>query len=97
MSMEYYEVRNWLDAIVETIERQKQLVQLNSSIKTHNPRDFYWISTGIEIIADVMGLKLDCTVKENTNYPYQYTLLYRNIEFVQSEDKPLEGVDHERV
>lgn len=97
MSMEYYEVRKWLDDIVETIERQKQLMQLNSSIKTHNPHDYYWISTGIDIIADVMVIKLDCTVDEDTSNHYHYTLLYRNIEFTQWNDKPLEGVKHENV
>lgn len=95
--MGYWEVKNWLDAIVETIQKQKQLVHLNSSIVTHEPHDYYFLSKGIEIIADVMGLNLDYEVDESSKFPHKYGILYRGIVFQQYEEEPLEGITYENV
>lgn len=90
--MEFSEVKDWLDAHVDIIEQEKQLMHLNSSVRSLHPMELIFLDTGIEIIADIMGLELECTVNEDRNYPYRYAIVYRNIEFVQGELKPLEGV-----
>lgn len=90
--MEFCEVKDWLDANIEAIEQLRQLMCLNASIKALPPLDFIHMDTGIEIIADIMGLELKCTVNEDRKYPYRYLVVYRNVEIVQNEEKPLEGV-----
>lgn len=91
--MEYYEVKEWLDSIVEVIRKQHQLETLTNSIKTHRVDDNCFLHSGIQIISDVMRIPL--SFKElnpnESRFPYRYSFLYRGIEFVQLEEKPLFG------
>lgn len=95
--MGYSEIKEWLDSIVDTIERQKELVVFNSEIETHRPGDYYFIYRGIEIIADQMGIPLEHSEKKDEKWRHKYSFVYRGIEFLQFEEKPLEGVINEKL
>lgn len=94
--MEYYEVKEWLDAIVDTIRKQHQLETLTTSIRTHYVDDAYFLSKGIEIVSDIMRLQLYSEKREgkDVTYPYHYWIKYRGIKFLQYNEKPLDGGYH---
>lgn len=93
MSMEF-EIREWLDAIVDTIKKQERLSDFNKSIKFSEPESAYHVYFGIEIVADLMGLQLKCDFDNRIELPYCYSFSYRGIEFRQYEAKPLEGCEY---
>ena len=91
--MEYYEVKEWLDAIVDIVRKQHQLETLTNFIKTHSVEDSYFLHAGINIISDIMKIPISCkeTKDIGIRFPYRYSFQYRGIDFVQLEEKPLEG------
>lgn len=91
--MEYYEVKEWLDSIVDVIRKQHQLETLTNSIRTHYVDDSYYLSIGIDIVSDIMRLPLFSENREGKDevYPYHYWIEYRGIKFIQFNEKPLEG------
>lgn len=97
--MEYYEVKEWLDGIVDTIRKQHQLEVLTTSIKTHSVEDKYYLHSGIDIVSDVMKIPLvfKDVSGDSYSFKYRYSITYRGIEFVQLAEKLLEGVSHENV
>lgn len=95
--MEYDEIKEWLDSIIDTIERQRELVIFNSEIETHKPDNYYFIYRGIEIIADQMGIPLEHHERDDEKWRHKYSFIYRGIEFLQFEEKPLEGVSYEKL
>lgn len=78
--MEYAEIKDWLDAIVDSIEHQKSLVNFNSRVRTCHPDDFVLI-TGIAFVADEMGVPLNVEYWDERD-KFKYSFIYRGIEFM---------------
>lgn len=95
--MEYYEIRKWLDDIVDTIESQQKLQYFNSLIRTHSVGSDYYISEGLNIISDVLKIPI-CHKEVNSSFAnHRYSIVYRGVEFIQLEENPLEGGYYENV
>ena len=93
--MEFATVKEWLDAIVENIEEQHRLKNFNADISTFNPDDFVFIN-GIEMVADLMGIKLIEEYDENAEtLNYKYHFVYRGIKFQNYYTKRLESFNHD--
>lgn len=79
--MEYQEIKDWLDKLIANNREQKALQNLNSSISTVSPGDHILLYSGIDIIADVLGLPL-CRKKIITG-DVRYTANYNGMELIQ--------------
>lgn len=91
--MEFETVKEWLDKLIDTYTELKNLKYCNTQIEICGVHDFIQVYSGIEIIADAMGIKLWTKYdKENTEYPYKYYFGYRGYEIMQICEEPLEGV-----
>ena len=51
------------------------------------------IYTGLDYIAKVLGLDLECEKREGSQYRYEYSCRYKDYELYQIEDQPLSAVD----
>lgn len=89
--MEYEQVKEWLDKLVDNINQQFTLQNFNNQIRTYTPDKYIFIHEGIDIIADVIGVELSENVTEGT---YRYSLIYRGIEFLQTEKERLASYVH---
>lgn len=80
--MEYQEVKNYLDALIRVRDEARNIQRFNSSIEAimAASSDIH-IYKGIEIIADVMGLKLD--KKKFLDRKPRYFFIYAGVEFFQ--------------
>lgn len=80
--MEYQEVKEWLDELIRARNRCLSLECLDTNIQAimHPTMDIH-IYKGIEIVADVMGLKL--TERKFNDKRMDYFFMYSNIEFFQ--------------
>lgn len=80
--MEYQEVKDWLDNLICVQNEAKRIEKFNSNIEaimvsTPNIQ----IYTGIEIIADIMGLKLES--RERTDGDKELYFNYSKTRFFQ--------------
>ena len=89
--MEYAEIKDWLDAIVDSIEHQRTIACFNSQISMANPHDFVLIS-GIHFVADLMEIPLNVEYVE-MNDKFKYFFEYRGIEFYDFYPCRLEDLD----
>ena len=87
--MEKEKIKEWLDAVVDLDRKRRRLASLCSGIQLCSSREDTQLHTGIEKIAEAMGLELQHCVEEDREYPHRYKTVYRGVEFVQVSDKPV--------
>lgn len=87
--MEKGKIKEWLDAIVDLDLKRRQLASPVGDIQLCSSREDTQLHTGIEKIAEAMGLELQHCVEEDREYPHRYKTVYRGVEFVQVSDKPV--------
>lgn len=81
--MEYEKIKEWLDTVVEDFERTNKHAYFNDQINTCHSRDAVHMGSGIEIVADVMGLKL-CRVNDPfEGFSHESYFTYKNVRFFQ--------------
>lgn len=87
--MEREEIKAWLDKLVDNNQQRKELVTFNNQIRVFHPDTCIFVSSGIELIAKIMGIELVETYDENREYCYQYGFSYRGTMFRQMEQERL--------
>lgn len=87
--MEYTEIKDWLDKLVDNLQQQNELVVFNNQIKTFYPNNYILISSGIELIAEIMGICLTEIINKDRKFPYIYHFMYKGICFKQIEEERL--------
>lgn len=93
--MDYDTVKDWLDNVVCSIKDQRSLSVLTESIKLSQSPDLYvTMVKGIDIVADIMGLRLH-HFKNSGDGTHQYSFSYQNVKFIQLSLDPLEGKSDE--
>lgn len=80
----------WLDARVDIYKRDKETANFNNQISAINVTSYVQISSGINLIADIIGVKLKLEKLKNVTYKYRYSFVYKEIEFAQVSNVPLE-------
>lgn len=87
--MEYTEIKEWLDKLVANVKEANSLCEFNEQIFTcHQTRQVH-LFTGIDIVADVMGLELKEVGRCDEQYRYKYFFMYKGIKFMQIEEERL--------
>lgn len=87
--MEYENIKDWLDKLVDNRNEAIALTVHNTSILTTTcDSERIHLYKGIDIVADVMGLPLE-EKYFNDECPYMYTFRYRDVMFVQLSEKKL--------
>lgn len=80
--MEYENVKEWLDALVDNLEQRNTLTRFNNSIRTHKPDDYIPIED-IFLVADIMGIELkERNVENSDQFNWEYSFEYRGIKFM---------------
>ena len=92
--MEYAEVKEWLDKLVANIIETESLYNFNEQIRVCRPGLTIHMFTGIDIVADVMGLELREDYEEDKDFPYRYSFEYKGNKFIQIEEERLESFVH---
>ncbi|MBO5282078.1 MAG: hypothetical protein J6B43_02960 [Lachnospiraceae bacterium] len=57
--MEFEEIKEWLDWHVADIKERKEHRHFDNNIRTCYPGDDIQMSKGIELVADILGAKLE--------------------------------------
>lgn len=81
--MEFETAKEWLDALVDNLEQIKSLDNFNNQIQTTGTLENIHIYSGIEVLSDLMGIKLKARKLSDYKYPYRYYFVYRGIEIFQ--------------
>lgn len=81
--MEYADIKEWLDGLVHDLENRDKMRVFNEQIKTVYPDDYIHMSCGIEIVAEKMGLDLTLSTRDDLEFKYKYSFMYRGFEFLQ--------------
>ena len=90
--MECKKIKEWVDALVEEQKRLQELKDFSQTIGVMPPVVDYCLRGGIEIVAEILGVPLECESVIAHRYKYVYSFRYRNVRFFQLEKEPLEGV-----
>lgn len=94
--MEYADMKEWLDKLIQNLEERISLVEFNSRIRTYYFDKRIAIADHIEEIADVMGIDL-MEGKKLGEYFYCF-FMYKGCEFYHLSEERLErfaGTDRE--
>ena len=81
--MDYVQMKQWLDALVDNLEEQGRLVDFNNRIRTHLPDKSIFLY-GVDEVADIMGIELQEREFEkdpDCKFAYEYFFIYRGIKF----------------
>lgn len=81
--MNYVQMKQWLDALVDNLEEQGRLVDFNNRIRTHVPDKAIFL-IGIDEVADIMGIELqERRLSEDlkSRFKYEYSFMYRGVRF----------------
>lgn len=90
--MEYEEMKEWLDKLVENERERGKLEFFNSEISTTGAMGTISFMHGIETVADVMGLELHKkALNEDYHHGVAYDFEYGGIRFVQFDDSEVEA------
>ena len=81
--MKYTDVKEWMDALIENMEERKNLTCFNNQIRTTSESGDIQIYTGIDILADLLGIELKEESLEDIEYPYLYYFFYRGKKICQ--------------
>ncbi len=88
--MEFADVKDWLDALIEDLKNRKAHIIFNNQIRTVSPMEKIQIYEGINVVADMIGAELGCLSEYSDEYPYYYWFYYRGVKFFEIESVPLE-------
>ena len=86
-------IREWLDALVDVFNKQKELMVFNAEIQIGDQYQYYLMKSGINIVADAMGIPLSHEKTNNKRWPHEYSFFYKGIGFHQYEEQPLENIN----
>ena len=91
--MEYEVVKKWLDELVKANRDANKENALTSSIRAVAAVDTtVMVFSGIDIVADVMGLELkEEPITGDSDFRYLYTFRYDGMRFVQYSRRRLTG------
>ena len=91
--MEYEVVKQWLDELVKANREANKENVLTSSIRAVAAVDTsVLVFSGIDIVADVMGLELqEELITHDSDFRYSYTFKYDGMRFVQYSSRRLTG------
>lgn len=81
--MEFEKVKQWLDDLVDTYKRMNELSTYNEVISTCIYRESIQLFRCIDIVADIMGIKLEEKYTADREYPFEYSFEYRGCKFNQ--------------
>lgn len=89
--MEYEVVKKWLDELVKANREANKENVLTSSIRAVAAVDTsVLVFSGIDIVADVMGLELkEEPITGDSDFRYSYTFKYDGMRFVQYSSRRL--------
>lgn len=95
--MEYEVVKKWLDELVKANREANKENVLTSSIRAVAAVDTsVLVFSGIDIVADVMGLELkEEPITSDSDFRYLYTFRYDGMRFVQYNRRRLTNGDTE--
>lgn len=79
--MEYANMKEWLDKLIQNQEERKSLVFFNNRIRTYHVDEEIAINNHIDEVADAMEIEL--TEEERKDGYYQYSFKYRDYVFYQ--------------
>lgn len=88
--MEFTDVREWLDAIIESKKKLESLQNFNNSISICSNSVAVHVYEGIEIMAGLLGEELRMKPFDDDEYPYQYSFQYKEIEVFQLSKERIE-------
>lgn len=74
--------RDWLNALVDSMEQRRALDRLNSQIETVPTMDYIQIYSGILVLADVLGEELQEYNGRKDEYR-EYFFFFRGVRVVQ--------------
>lgn len=85
VNMEYEKVKQWLDDVVDMAEHSKSLEEFNTSICTTNLIRNIQMYKGIDIVSDVMNIKLTAEPRkyDDESEYIRSSFVYRSVEFFQ--------------
>lgn len=83
--MEYEKVKQWLDDVVDMAEHSKSLEEFNTSICTTDLIRNIQLYNGIDIVSDVMNIKLTAEPRkyDDESEYIRSSFVYRSVEFSQ--------------
>lgn len=81
--MEYAEVKEWLDRLVQNYNELHELQEFNTSVSICTGCDGVQLFKGIDIVADVMGFSLTEKDEEIGQFRYRYSFMYEGVEFFE--------------
>lgn len=89
--MEFEKIKAWLDEIVDIVRRERDVECFSNNISLCNAYKYYTqFYQGIDIVADVMGLDLYESQRDDEKYRYEYSFTYKGVYFTQIEEERLE-------
>lgn len=89
--MEFEKIKAWLDEIVDIVRREIDVECFSNNISLCNAYKYYTqFYQGIDIVADVMGLDLYESQRDDEKYRYEYSFTYKGVYFTQIEEERLE-------
>lgn len=80
--MEYAEVKEWLDRLVQNYNELHELKLFNTSVSLCTA-SYVQLFKGIDIIADIMGFHLTEKDYETSEFRYEYSFMYEGIKFLE--------------
>lgn len=84
-------MKAWLDEIVDIVRRERDVECFSNNISLCNVCKYYTqFYQGIDIVADVMGLDLHESQRDDEKYRYEYSFTYKGVYFTQIEEERLE-------
>lgn len=90
--MGFADVKEWMDALVDNLEYRRSMDSFNNQVQTISTNNRIHMDSGIDILADMLGVDLKEKVLEDVEYPYRYHFFYRNIEVFQlSKEKVIDN------
>lgn len=93
--LEAASIRDWLDKQIKMLEEQKRSYKFNDSVRCYHPGYEIPLDNGSMYIADLLGLELMETARDDIEYPFKYEFKYNGVTFYQLSKERL--VEYERV
>ena len=87
--MEKEKIKEWLDAVVDMEEQRKKLAVPDGKIRLCGTGERILLYSGIEEIAEAVGLELSHYTREGNGHHHVYQVIYKGTAFRQIEQMPL--------
>lgn len=73
-------LKYWMDALILHIKQGQALKEFNGKIEAISPVDYIHIYSGIDIMADILGVEL---LEGKLHNGYEYYFLYNGVKFLK--------------